>query len=177
MLVLQANQDLEKTFRKLIQTMGAPVAWDGRFIAIGNQLILEGNIRSLVLQFDSKRVTTDLLELTIDESKSLEISEHPKLQDLINMTLYAFGKWGTLKGLRVDQGYSSLNQLFAKILQSYYIEPVFQTSNLQFYKDHMRITYEEVLETALQSEEKPEDEIEEEAEVRGLWHSLIWKNR
>lgn len=178
MLVLHANRELEMTFNKLIETMGAKIAWNGRFVAIDNQLILEGTVRSLFFQFDTKKVSTNLIELPDEEDKVIEVSKHSRLQDLLNMILYAFGKWGTLKGLHVEQDYAQLNQLFAKILRAYYIEPAFQRDNFRFYKEGMRITYEEVLEIALQSEEKPEEAPEEwEEEAQGLWHKLIWKNR
>ena len=47
MLVLQANQEQEATFNRLIQTMGEQVVWNGRFIVVDNELVLEGTVRSL----------------------------------------------------------------------------------------------------------------------------------
>lgn len=112
MLVLQANKELEQTYQKVIQTMDARIAWEGRFIITDNDMILEGKVRSLVFQFETKMVLTDLVDLPVDESKVIEVDKHPKLQDLINIVLYAFGKWRTLRGLRVEQDYAQLNQLF-----------------------------------------------------------------
>lgn len=179
MLVLQANSELEQTFQKLIQTMGAKIAWNGRFVIMDNQMILEGKVRSLFFQFDTRQVKTDLIELTIAQEQIVEISRHPGLQDLVNIILYAFGKWGTLKGLRVEHDYARLNQLFQKILHMYEIEPAFQKDNFRFYRKGMRITYEDVMETVLRSEQKPPEQTEEEweKEAQGLWHRLIWKNR
>lgn len=179
MLALQANQELERTFQKVIQAMDARVAWEGRFLITGDQLILEGKVRSLVFQFETKMVLVDLIDLIVDENRVIEIAKHPKLQDLINMILYAFGKWRTLRGLRVEQDYAQLNQLFERVLRPYYIEPSFRKENLRFYKEGVRITYEEVLDIALESEEKPQEEPEDwaHAEAQGLWHTLVWKKQ
>lgn len=175
MLVLQANQEQEATFNKLIQTMGEQVVWNGRFIIRDNELILEGTVRSLIFQFDTRKVLTNLVDLPIREEQVLDISRHPTLKDLVNMVLYAFGKWGTLRGLKVEQDYPQLNQLFGKILGMYYIEPSFRKENFRFYKVGVRITYEEVLQTVLEYEKKQEED--PKAESQGLWHRLIWKNR
>ena len=85
MLVLQANSELEQTFQKLIQTMGAKIAWNGRFVIMDNQMILEGKVRSLFFQFDTRQVKTDVIELTIAQEQIVEISRHPGLQDLVNI--------------------------------------------------------------------------------------------
>ncbi len=175
MLVLQANQEQEATFNKLIQTMGEQVVWDGRFFVRDNELILEGTVRSLIFQFETRKVLTDLVDLPVREDQVVDISRHPTLKDLVNMVLYAFGKWGTLRGLRVEQDYPQLNQLFGKILGMYYIEPSLRKENFRFYKVGVRITYEEVLQTVLEYEKKQEDD--PKAESQGLWHRLIWKNR
>lgn len=179
MLALQANQELERTYQKVIQAMDARVAWEGRFLITGDQLILEGKVRSLVFQFETKMVLVDLIDLAVNENRVIDIEKHPKLQDLINMILYAFGKWRTLRGLRVEQDYAQLNQLFERVLRPYYIEPSFRRENLRFYKEGVRITYEEVLDIALESEERPQEEPEDwaQAEAQGLWHTLIWKKQ
>ena len=56
MLVLRTNRELENTYRKLIQTMGARVDWNGLFIVRDDSLILEGSVRSLFFDFDTKKV-------------------------------------------------------------------------------------------------------------------------
>lgn len=175
MLVVQANQEQENTFNKLIQTMGEQVVWNGRFIIKDDELILEGAVRSLIFQFDTKRVLADLVDIPVREEQVLDISRHPTLKDLINMVLYAFGKWGTLRGLRVQQDYPQLNELFGKILGTFYIEPSFRKENFRFYKVGVRITYEEVLQTVLEYEKKQAED--PQAESQGLWHRLIWKKR
>ena len=175
MLVLQANQEQENTFNKLIQTMGEQVVWNGRFIIKDDELILEGAVRSLIFQFDTKKVLTDLVDIPVREEQILDISRHPTLKDLINMVLYAFGKWGTLRGLRVQQDYPQLNELFGKILGTFYIEPSFRKENFRFYKVGVRVTYEEVLQTVLEYERKQAED--PRAESQGLWHRLIWKKQ
>ncbi len=175
MLVLQAGEEQEQTFQKLIQTMGEQIVWEGRFIVKDDELILEGTVRSLIFQFETKKVFTNLVDIPVKEDRVLDVSRHPKIRDLVNMVLYAFGKWGTLRGLRVEQDYAQLNQLFAKILSMYYIEPSFRKENFRFYKVGVRITYEEVLQTVLEFEKKQEED--PFSESQGLWHTLIWKNR
>lgn len=174
MLVLQASEEQEQVFQKLIQTMGEQVVWNGRFLIKDDELILEGTVRSLIFQFETKKVTTNLVDLAYKEEAVLDISRHPTLKDLINMVLYAFGKWGTLRGLNVQQDYPQLNQLFAKILNTFYIEPSFRKENFRFYKVGVRVTYEEVLQTVLEYEKKQAED--PAAESQGLWHRLIWKN-
>lgn len=114
MLALQANEEQEQTFQKLIQTMGEQVVWNGRFIVRDDELILEGTVRSLIFQFETKQVTTNLVDLPVKEEQVLDISRHPTIKDLINMVLYAFGKWGMLRGLHVQQDYPQLNQLLPR---------------------------------------------------------------
>lgn len=41
------------------------------------------------------------------------VEQHPNVRDVLNVVLYAFGKWGNIKGLRVDKDYVQLNRLFA----------------------------------------------------------------
>lgn len=174
MLVLQAAEEQEQIFQKLMQTMGEQVVWNGRFLIRDDELILEGTVRSLIFQFETKKVTTNLVDFPYKEEEVLDISRHPTLKDLVNMVLYAFGKWGTLRGLNVQQDYPQLNQLFAKILNTFYIEPSFRKENFRFYKVGVRITYEETLNTILEYEKKQAED--PAAESQGLWHRLIWKN-
>ncbi len=174
MLVLQADEEQEQIFQKLMQTMGEQVVWNGRFLIRDDELILEGTVRSLIFQFETKKVATNLVDFPYKDEEVLDISRHPTLKDLVNMVLYAFGKWGTLRGLNVRQDYPQLNQLFAKILNTFYIEPSFRKENFRFYKVGVRITYEEVLNTILEYEKKQAED--PAAESQGLWHRLIWKN-
>ena len=85
MLVLQASEEQENTFNKLIQTMGEQIVWEGRFIVKDNELILEGTVRSLFFQFETKKVVTNLIDLPVRDDQVIDVSRHPKLRDLINM--------------------------------------------------------------------------------------------
>ena len=87
MLALQANQELERTYQKVIQAMDARVAWEGRFLITGDQLILEGKVRSLVFQFETKMVLVDLIDLAVNENRVIDIEKHPK-QPLYHMVIF-----------------------------------------------------------------------------------------
>ena len=101
------------------------------------------------------------------------------LTNVLNMTLYAFGKWGTIKGLKVDQDYSQLNSLFQEILKDMKIKPGFRDDYFRFYKDEIQMTYEEVAEAAIEEGRRKAREIREEEEAQtegslGLWHKICW---
>lgn len=59
----------------------------------------------------------------------------------INLILYAFGKWGTIKGVRVDKSFEQLNTLFTDIMKEMQVEPEYTPSYLRFYRrrnaDHL----------------------------------------
>ena len=52
MIILKANAELQLVFKRLIQTMKAPVEWNGYFVVVGDYLILNGRVRSLFFNFD-----------------------------------------------------------------------------------------------------------------------------
>ena len=116
MIVLKADKELNLTFQKLIKMMDVPVEWNGMFFVIGDYLILQGSVRSLFFNFDTKLVVTNIIELKAEEQMIAAVEQHPNVRDILNMVLYAFGKWGNIKGLRVDKDYVQLNRLFAQIL-------------------------------------------------------------
>ena len=174
MILLKANQELKLTFEKLIETMKAPVKWTGIFAVTDDYMILLGQVRSLFFHFDSRRVHTNIIEITVKEDEVWEILNNTRVRNSINMILYAFGKWGTIGGLRVDKDYAQLNRLFRNIMGEIGIRIEYTKEHFRFYKDGIRITYEDVIQAAL--EEPKEVVIEEkEPESRGLWHKLIWK--
>lgn len=154
MLVLHANQEQENLFNKLIQAIGAQVVWNGRFLIMGDRLVLEGMVRSLFFHYDIQKAEVELADLPEMEGEVVEMSAHPLLGDIITITLYAFEKWGVLKGLYVEQDISQLNQIFKEIVGAYHLEAEFSENGIQFYKSGIRITYEEVLEAALGFEKK-----------------------
>ena len=100
MIILQANNELKNTYEKLIHTMGERVKWNGHFVVIDNYLILQGEVRSLFFNFENRKVVSNIIELPIQPEQILKIEDYPKLQNIINMILYAFGKWGAINWLR-----------------------------------------------------------------------------
>lgn len=171
MILLRANRELKQTFEKLIQTAKLPVEWNGIFAVVDNYMILQGEVRSLFFNFDNKMVATNIVE--IPEQEIENVGENVRVQNAINMILYAFGKWGTISGIRVEKDYPQLNELFLGIMEEYEIEPEFTPKYMRFYRGGMRVTYEDVIQMAIEYQ----DEEEEEDEVRGqgLWRKIIWK--
>lgn len=174
MIVLKADKELNLTFQKLIKMMDVPVEWNGMFFVIGDYLILQGSVRSLFFNFDTKLVVTNIIELKAEEQMIAAVEQHPNVRDILNMVLYAFGKWGNIKGLRVDKDYVQLNRLFAQILGEFQVESQYGPEHFRFYKNKIRLTYEDVIEAVL-SDEPEKVLLPEEEEPQGLWHKLVWK--
>lgn len=193
MIILKANLELKTVFHKMINTMGENVKWTELFVINNNDIILAGKGRSLFFNFDNKRKNSVLTELPIEESKAELIIQNPLLENTLNMILYAFGKWGGIKGLKVEQGYDQLNRLINSIFAEIDIEAALTTDNFRFYKSGLQVTYEEVIqmildktkpvvedegeenndsENAVEPEDNKED-IYSEYEI-GLWHNMFW---
>ena len=149
MLVINANQEQMQVFGRLIEEMGAQVVWNGRFVIMGDRLILEGLVRSLFFHFDIQKVSVELAELPDDDGEELEIQEYPGLADLITIAVYAFDKFGVIKGIDSEKDVQQLNQVFGEILGIYHLKSDFSEENIEFYKSGMRITYEDVLDTVI----------------------------
>lgn len=173
MIVLNATPELKLTFDKLIRTMEVNVNWNGLFVVIDNTLILQGDVRSLFFHFDSRKVVTNIIDLDIPVHKITPVEHNTYVKNVINMILYAFGKWGNIKGLTVEKDYAQLGSLFKNILGEIGIEPEYNKEHFWFYQNGVRILYEDVVECAVSYKEK-DPEIPEE-ESRGLWHKLVWK--
>ena len=62
MLLLKANPELQKVFGKLIKTMKVPVTWNNVFVISNNTLILAGDVRSLIFNFDNRKSYTIIPE-------------------------------------------------------------------------------------------------------------------
>lgn len=174
MIVLRANQELKMTFERLIQTMGANVQWNGLFVVMNNFIILQGEVRSLFFHFDSRKAAENIIDVNVKEEDIKDTAGELQVQDVVNMILYAFGKWGSIKGLRVEKNYEQLGSLFGAILRGISVEPEYTPEYFRFYKNGIRITYEEVVEAALEAREAV---LEEEApeEAPGLWHKVVWQ--
>ena len=150
MILLKANSELKNVFERMLKAMKVNVTWTGKFVVLNNFLILSGTVRSLIFNFDNRKVITNIIELPEREEDTQAIEDNEFLTNVLNMTLYAFGKWGVIKGIRVDQDYSQLNDLFHAILKDMKINPGFRDDNFRFYKDNLQITYEEVVQAAME---------------------------
>ena len=145
MILLKANPKLKNVFAKLIKTMNVTVAWTDVFVIVNNNLILAGDMRSLIFSFDNRKIYTNILELPLASTHIDSIPDNGMLENVINMSLYAFGKWGSIGALRVDKDYPSLNSLFESVLQPVNIEPAFNSENFRFYRNGIQITYEDTI--------------------------------
>ena len=148
MILLRANTELHQTFERLIEAMKVPVKWNGIFVVIDNYMILQGEVRSLFFHFDTRNVATNIIDIPVKEDEIGEVGTNMRVQNAINLILYAFGKWGTIKGVRVDKSFEQLNTLFTDIMKEMQVEPEYTPSYLRFYRSGMRITYEDVIQTA-----------------------------
>lgn len=158
MLVLNANQEQKQMFYDLIQEIDAQVVWNGRFILMGDRLILEGVVRSLFFHFDIQQAEVKWMDLSFEDEEELQIEDYPGLEDLIAMAVFVFQKWGVLTGITVERNVPQLEQLFGKILAPYQLDTVFTDENIEFYQSGMRITYEDVAETVIAYEETTKDQ-------------------
>ena len=145
MILLRANHELEEVFKRLIQTMKINVIWTGLFAVVDNYLILQGEVRSLFFDFENRRVVTNIIDIPVNEENVVTVGENQVLPNVLNMVLYAFGKWDTLSGLKVDKNYAELDALFTGILQEINVTPDFNEKNYRFYKKGIRLTYEDVI--------------------------------
>lgn len=175
MIVLRASADLKMTFEKLIKTMKVPVNWNGLFVVINNCIILQGDVRSLFFHFESRRVVTNIIDLTIEEMNIKNVGDNGWVKNVINMLLYSFGKWGAIQGLCVEKNYAQLNQLFSDIMKEIGLSSEYTSDHFYFYKEGIRITYEDVMQAALEAKEKEPELPAEKEEEGGLWHKLLWK--
>ncbi len=180
MLMLKANNELKNVFTRMIATMGAKVEWKGNFVVLNHFLILSGRVRSLVLNFENRKVATNIIELPDQEEDMEPIEGNEILANVLNMSLYAFGKWGMIKGLKVDQDDTQLNGLFCTVLKDLKIHPDYRKDHFRFYKDKIQITYEEVVQAAIEEgkrkaqEPKEDTEKAEQERKAGLWHNMRW---
>jgi hypothetical protein len=188
MILLKANDKLKAVFQKIIKTMGENVEWTDIFLINNNDLILLGRVRSLFFHFDNKRADSNMIDITVNEESIEQITDNEMLENSLNMTLYTFGKWGVIKGLRVEKDYDQLNKLLQYIFQDIHAEASLTKDYLRFYKDGVQVTYEEIIQFILSSKKPAEDQIEETLEEDiteqeeesdyslGLWHKIAWKS-
>ena len=91
MIRLRANAELKQTFERLIEAAKVPVKWNGIFVVVDNYMILQGEVRSLFFHFDTKKVTSNIIEIP-EQEELREVGENQRVQNAINMILYAFVK-------------------------------------------------------------------------------------
>jgi len=184
MILLKANLQLKTVFLQMIKSMGENVKWTEIFVINNNDIILAGKGRALFFNFDNRKSSSNVVELPIKEDRIEQITQNALLENALNMILYAFGKWGVIKGLKVDTNYDQLNKLINNILAEIGIEAVLTKDNFRFYKNGVQVTYEEVIKLILDLS-KPEDKEDSEKETDendyedkkngiGLWHNMVW---
>ena len=159
------------------------------FVINNNSLVLVGSDSVWMFDFGNKMLVCNPYEMHLKEENTLLMTENQLMKNLLSMTLYAFGKWGKIKGLTVEKEYSDLNDLFSSFLNEIQVEPVLTADSLRFYKNEVQITYEEVIQSVLDKklqEEAEKDDKDNENEYeskiynskynKGLWHKIIWKS-
>ncbi len=145
MLLVKANPELKNTFKRLIRTMKLPVEWTEVFVVTNDILILAGSVRSLIFNFDNRRIYTSILEIPPESSRLESMPSDNLFNNVMNITLYTFGKWGSISGLKVDKDYQALNALFSQILKPVSVETDFNENNFRFFKNDIQITYEDMM--------------------------------
>ncbi|MCI9058415.1 MAG: hypothetical protein HFH52_01295, partial [Lachnospiraceae bacterium] len=98
MILLKANSELNNIFSRMLKTMDVNVVWTGNIVVLNNFLILSGKVRSLIFNFDNRKIMTNVIELPDKEEDMEPVGENQTLTNVLNMTLYAFGKWGSIRG-------------------------------------------------------------------------------
>ena len=175
MIVLKSTARLRLVFNKLIKTLSVPIDWNGNFIVSGNFLILPGKERSVIFNYDTRRVTTNLSDDKLGRKSAETIENDSQLVNIFNLVLYAFGKWGALKGITVEKDYKKINSLFAAVFGEFGVDADYTAQHCFWYKDGTRITYEDAIQSAIDSEQQKVIDEELSQEEMGLWHSTVWK--
>ena len=175
MIVLKSTAELHLVFNKLIKTLSVPVEWNGNFVISGNFLILPGKERSVIFNYDTRRVTTNLSDDKLSRKVPEPIKEGSGLINIFYLVLYAFGKWGALKGITVEKDYKKINTLVGAVFGAYGVSADYTEQHCFWYKDGTRITYEDVIQLAIESEHRQPESEEDIEEETGLWHSTTWK--
>lgn len=175
MLYIQANEALARVYTKVIKASGQQIKWKGIFLIRYNTVVLVGDVRSLYLDLDKRTVKTGAEEFLV--KGLVPVGDYKLLTNLLNMLLYAFGKWDSVKGLKVEQDYNTLTALFKGILQEIDTVPYFSDKGYKFSHNQLQITFEEVMQLAVDKRKREEEKkISEDAgENMGLWHSMKWK--
>ena len=172
MIVLKADAMLKAVFQKTIRVMGTNVEWNDIFIIHNNSIILQGKLKSLVFNFDKRKVFGTVVDIPVKEEARLMLNNQ-MLENALNMNLYIFGKWGQIKGLTVEKNYAQLQKMINNVLEDIFVTAEFTKDRCRFYQDDKRITFEEVIEEFLKLmkpdflQEEENDEVTAERENAG----------
>ena len=85
MIVLKSTAQLRLVFNKLIKTLSVPIDWNGNFIVSGNFLILPGKERSVIFNYDTRRVTTNLSDDKLGRKSAETIENDSQLVNIFNL--------------------------------------------------------------------------------------------
>ena len=175
MIVLKSTEELKKVFGRLIGTLSVPVEWDGSFVVMDNFLVLSGKERSVIFNYDTRRVSTNIIDLKLDKVKPQAIAPDSQLINIFNLVLYAFGKWGALKGITVEKDEGQINTLFGAVFGQIGVKAEYTSQHCFLYKGDMRITYEDAIQLAIEKDNSADEDESEEEKTAGLWHNMVWK--
>ena len=175
MIVLKSTEELKKVFGRLIGTLSVPVEWDGSFVVMDNFLVLSGKERSVIFNYDTRRVSTNIIDLKLDRVKPQAIAPDSQLINIFNLVLYAFGKWGALKGITVEKDEGQINTLFGAVFGQIGVKAEYTSQHCFLYKGDMRITYEDAIQLAIEKDNSADEDESEEEKNAGLWHNMVWK--
>ncbi len=182
MVWLKADAGLENTYKKLVYASKADVEWNGFILAENNTVILPGKVNSLIFDFDLKKVYPNIIDIPDMPADISGIDGKQLLKNIFNMTLYIFGKWGALQGIRVEHTYEKIDLLLKQILKEAGAEAYYSRNGIKFSCDGKSVVFEDIILAAINKikkdemaeEEEPEDAGEEEY-PQGLWHDMKWK--
>ncbi len=182
MVWLKADAGLGNTYKKLVYASKADVEWNGFILAENNTVILPGSVNSLIFDFDLKKVYPNIIDIPDMPADISEIDGKQLLKNIFNMTLYIFGKWGALQGIRVEHTYEKIDLLLKQILKEAGAEAYYSRNGIKFSCDGKSVVFEDIILAAVNKikederteEEGLEDGVEEEY-PQGLWHDMKWK--
>ena len=149
MVYIKANNEIIKVYQRIILSMKQRVEWNGDIIIRKNTMILVGRVRSMYFELATRRVYSDIEELTFDSANAFEMGNNKLITNIINMLLYPFGKWGAIKGLNVEQDYMVLAALFSQIFKEIDVETYFTKTSLKFFINGIQITFEDAMEKCI----------------------------
>ena len=136
----------------------------------------------MLIPFDLKKVYPNIIDIPDMPADISEIDGKQLLKNIFNMTLYIFGKWGALQGIRVEHTYEKIDLLLKQILKEAGAEAYYSRNGIKFSCDGKSVVFEDIILAAVNKikederteEEGLEDGVEEEY-PQGLWHDMKWK--